>query len=228
MSKQVTHYFDQKLDGSERVDFDSGVISGVSVITSGVSARGHNLEVDSKTLDQIKTCALSMKTVPVKVDHKSGAGEVCGYLNNFHLEDGKLKADWNLLKNHPRYGHIMEMAHRMPSNVGLSAAFMGKEEIEQVFGQVQWVMWESNEEQYWSKKQCAAASQMILKARRACLHDLKLKTQMKELEIKHLNKQNLPPIGDDMHDAWMYFARQALEWLNLVKAPAISVQGVRM
>ena len=44
------HFFNA-VDG--RIDPDAGVVRGVSLITMG-TARGHNLEVDDKTLTQLK------------------------------------------------------------------------------------------------------------------------------------------------------------------------------
>lgn len=117
-----------------RVDEANGVIYGVSVITSGVKARGHDLEVDHKTLSQMKECAEKMGKVPVKWNHKSGADSVAGYLKNFRIDfdagDGreKLRADWHLLKSHERYGHAIELAVKMPEGVGLSAAFCGEDD----------------------------------------------------------------------------------------------------
>jgi primosomal protein N'' len=115
---------------AQKVDALNGVIHGVAVITSGVKARGHDLEVDAKTLDQIKTCAEKLGTVPVKWNHRTGADAVNGYLDNFRIEDAKLLGDWHLLKSHDRYAQAIEMAERMPGNVGLSAAFMGEDEME--------------------------------------------------------------------------------------------------
>ncbi|EIQ01056.1 hypothetical protein OpiT1DRAFT_05620 [Opitutaceae bacterium TAV1] len=109
---------------AENVDKVNAVIRGVSVITSGLIARGHDLEVDNTTLDQIKTCAETKGQVPVKIDHKSGAAAVCGYLTNFHLDGAKLKADWHLLKTHPQKDTILEVAEVMPRGVGLSASFL--------------------------------------------------------------------------------------------------------
>ena len=114
---------------TQKVDTANGVIYGVSVITSGIKARGHDLEVDSTTLSQIKECAEKLGTVPVKWNHRTGADAVAGYLENFRIEGGKLLGDWHLLKSHSQYGQAIEMAERMPRNVGLSAAFMGEDEI---------------------------------------------------------------------------------------------------
>lgn len=115
---------------SENVDTVNGVIRGVSVITSGLIARGHDLEVDDTTLSQMKLCADTKGQVPVKVDHKSGAGAVCGFLTNFRQDGNKLKADWHLLHSHPQKEQILETAQRMPRGVGLSAAFVGPEKAE--------------------------------------------------------------------------------------------------
>jgi hypothetical protein len=114
---------------TQKVDPANGVIYGVSVITSGIKARGHDLEVDSTTLSQIKECAEKLGTVPVKWNHRTGADAVAGYLENFRIEGGKLLGDWHLLKTHAQYGQAIEMAQRMPRNVGLSAAFMGEDEM---------------------------------------------------------------------------------------------------
>jgi len=110
------------------VDPEAGIIKGVSIITCGVTARGHDLEVDGKTLTQLKACADSMGTVPVKWNHRSGADAVCGYLDNFRIEGAKLLGDWHLLKTHPNFDQAIELAERMPNNIGLSAAFMGQDE----------------------------------------------------------------------------------------------------
>lgn len=115
---------------AQKVDSVNGVIHGVAVITSGVKARGHDLEVDAKTLHQIKECAEKLGTVPVKWNHRTGADAVNGYLDNFRIEGEKLLGDWHLLKSHDRFSQAIEMAERMPANVGLSAAFMGEDEME--------------------------------------------------------------------------------------------------
>lgn len=122
--------FDASQAYPEKVDKVNAVIRGVSVITGGLVARGHDLEVDDRTLEQIKLCADSRGQVPVKVDHKSGAAAVCGYLTNFHLLGNKLKADWHLLQSHPQKDQILETAEKMPSCVGLSAAFVGPDKPE--------------------------------------------------------------------------------------------------
>jgi hypothetical protein len=123
------------------VDGEHGIIYGVSLITSGLLARGHqvscpldkdkkyDLEVDATTLTQMLSCAQEMKKVPVKWNHKTGADAVSGYLKNFRVEGKKLVGDWHLLKSHERYRHALELAEKMPECLGLSTSFAGKDEI---------------------------------------------------------------------------------------------------
>ena len=109
---------------TDKIDEANAIIRGVSVITSGLIARGHDLEVDNVTLQQMLVKAQEKGQVPVKVDHKSGAAAVCGFLANFRIEGTKLKADWHLLESHPQKAQILEVARRMPRGVGLSASFI--------------------------------------------------------------------------------------------------------
>ena len=131
MSKAYLHQFGFSSSNTvekARVDEVNGIIRGVSVITSGVQARGHDLQVDTTTLSQMRECAAEMGTVPVKWNHKTGADAVAGYLQDFRIDDGKLLADWHLLRSHERFAQAIELVQRMPKNVGLSAAFMGDDE----------------------------------------------------------------------------------------------------
>ena len=124
--KQIYHFEFSALEGV--VNAEDGVIEGVSVITGGVQAKGHNLEVDATTLEQMRDLGIEKGQVPVKWNHKSGADAVNGFLQNFRIKGKKLLADWHLLKTHPQYDQALELATRMPRNVGLSASFIGKNE----------------------------------------------------------------------------------------------------
>lgn len=110
------------------VDAAKGIIYGVSLITSGLIAKGHDLEVDRTTLEQMLECAEAKKKVPVKWNHKTGADAVSGYLRNFRIEGRKLLGDWHLLKSHERFSHALELATEMPECLGLSASFRGDDE----------------------------------------------------------------------------------------------------
>lgn len=111
-----------------KVDREKGIIRGVSIITSGVTAKGHNLEVDATTLTQMKDLGEKAGKVPAKWNHRTGADAVNGHFFNFRIVGRKLKADWKLLKAHPQYEQALELAEVQPETVGLSASFMGENE----------------------------------------------------------------------------------------------------
>lgn len=124
----ATYHF-QTAATSTTVDRERGVIYGVSLITSGITAKGHDLEVDRTTLEQMLSCAEKKGKIPVKWNHKTGADAVSGYLKNFRIEDKKLLGDWHLLKSHERFGHALELASEMPECLGLSTSFKGEDEV---------------------------------------------------------------------------------------------------
>lgn len=109
---------------AQRVDRENSIIRGVALITKG-TARGHELDVDDETLNQILSCANERGQVPVKANHKSGVGDVTGFVTNFWRDGEKLRGDWHLLKSYPQREQFLETAERMPNGVGLSVAFVG-------------------------------------------------------------------------------------------------------
>jgi uncharacterized protein YjiS (DUF1127 family) len=106
-----------------KVDRNSGVIFGASVITGNITAKGHDLDVDEETLRQIVEFGNLRQKVPVKANHKSGVEAVTGYLMNFRAEGDQVRADWHLLESYPHRNQILETAEKMPECVGLSASF---------------------------------------------------------------------------------------------------------
>ena len=110
------------------VDRDAGMLRGVSVITEG-EAKGHALQIDSKTLEQVKACAETYADgLRVKMDHHTGIDAMVGVLKNFSIDGAQLRADMHLLKSHADFAKIMEMAETMPGAFGLSIAFSGAPE----------------------------------------------------------------------------------------------------
>ncbi len=112
-----------------RVDRANGIIHGVSVLTAGIEAIGHDLHVDDLSTSQMLACGRSKDQVPVKLDHGSGIKNVCGYLSEFRMDGAQLRADWHLLKTHEEFEATMERAERMPKCFGMSPAFKGKDEV---------------------------------------------------------------------------------------------------
>ena len=105
------------------IDRQNAVIRGVSVITGGLVAEGHNLQVDDTLLDQIQACAKERGKVPVCLDHGSGVKDLNGYLTGFRRDGNKLRADWHLLKSHDETSKLLERAEIMPGCFGMSTAF---------------------------------------------------------------------------------------------------------
>lgn len=110
------------------IDAQAATITGVSVITVG-EARGHGMQVDEKTLQQVKEAAETyIGGLKVKTDHYTGFNEIVGTLKNFTIDGDQLRADLYLLKNHDATPRILEMAELMPDTFGLSISFSGQHE----------------------------------------------------------------------------------------------------
>jgi hypothetical protein len=116
-----------------RVDRESGILRGVSVITAGVEAKGHGIWIDQTSLEMVKAAAETyVDGLQVKSDHGSGFGEIEGVLRDFVIEGNQLRADFHLIKSGEEYDRICEMAEMMPSSFGLSIEFSGiSEEIDE-------------------------------------------------------------------------------------------------
>jgi hypothetical protein len=111
-----------------KVDTANNVIRDVCMITGGLEAKGHGLQVDATTLKQIHECSEKKAKVPVRLDHGSGIKDTDGYLTNFRIIGNKVTADWHLLENHAETPKMLEMAARQPETFGLSVAFHGDPE----------------------------------------------------------------------------------------------------
>ena len=110
------------------IDSAAATIKNVSVITVG-EARGHGMQIDEKTLLQVKAAAETYSGgLKVKTDHYSGFNEIVGALKNFTIDGDQLRADLFLLKNHDATARIIEMAELMPDTFGLSISFSGDHE----------------------------------------------------------------------------------------------------
>jgi hypothetical protein len=108
------------------VNRETGVITGVSVITAGV-VRGHGVMADNQTLIDVMNRIIEFgpRGVKVKADHWTGFDKIVGVIQNPRVEGDQLRADLHLLTRHPMYEQIVELADRMPGSFGLSIAFSG-------------------------------------------------------------------------------------------------------
>ena len=118
----------------KKYDYEEGndmTIKGVSVLTAG-PAKGHNLQIDSKTLEQVKKCAEQFKGgVKVNENHGAGIGDIIGKLTNFRIDESgnKLLADLTFLKSRQeRAKYYMDLASEIPDAFGISISFSGESE----------------------------------------------------------------------------------------------------
>lgn len=115
----------------EGTQIASFTIPAVSVLTSG-TAKGHNLEIDGVTLEQVKQCAESYANgVKVNENHGAGIGDIIGKLNNFRIDDSgtKLLADLTFLDSRAeRAKYYMDLAKSIPESFGISISFSGESE----------------------------------------------------------------------------------------------------
>jgi len=114
--------------GKGEVDKEKGIIYAVSLIEMGV-AKGHNLLIDMVTLQQVtEKSKVYNNGLKVKLNHGSGVDAICGRITNIRVLGEKVVGDFHLLKNHPRYDLILEMADTQPDTFGMSVAFQGTPE----------------------------------------------------------------------------------------------------
>jgi len=116
---------------SERINASEGIIFGVCVMEKG-EAKGHNLQIDDKSLDQFLQLASERKDgvkVRFGADHNAGASDINGCLKNFRREGDKIRADLHLLKSDKNFSKIIEMAEKLPNEFGLSASTTAGEEL---------------------------------------------------------------------------------------------------
>lgn len=118
---------------SSRVNRDSNIISGVSLVSLG-EARGHNKSADQKTLEQVRDCAkqykggLRVKFNPYTFNH--GDGSLAGFISpdSIQVRDGRVIGDMHIYDAFPHKDYLYEIAERAPDNFGLSIEFNGNAE----------------------------------------------------------------------------------------------------
>lgn len=114
--------------GKGEVDKDKGIIYAVSLIEMGI-AKGHNLIIDMVTLQQVaEKSKVYDNGLKVKLNHGSGVDAICGRIDNIRVLGQKVVGDLHLLRFHPHFGLILEMAETQPDTFGMSVAFQGTPE----------------------------------------------------------------------------------------------------
>jgi hypothetical protein len=121
----------------------AGVIHGVSLIAAG-EALGHDMWIDSVTLEQVAEFANRSKTgLKSRFTHPSmsadGLGRHLGRLRNARVEGDRVLADLHLTESSHKTpdgdlgGYVMDLSEEDPAAAGLSIVFEHDEEEEMQF-----------------------------------------------------------------------------------------------
>ena len=97
---------------------------GISVITAG-PALGHGMVIDAETLTQVVEKGNEAGQVKVLSDHSSSVSNIIGYLENFSLDGGRVRADLTLLESHEGFAYFSELLSTLPGQIGFSISFSG-------------------------------------------------------------------------------------------------------
>jgi len=125
-------------EGKAGVDKENGIIYGFSVITKG-EARGHGLEIDDVTLDQVvQLGAKSSIGLKSRFGHpnmsNTAVGTFLGRAKNFRRDNGIVRADLYFDKNAYKTpngdlaGYVLGLAESDPEAFGSSIVFDGEPE----------------------------------------------------------------------------------------------------
>ena len=118
---------------ASKVDRENGIISNV-VVTAMGEAKGHNIHLNSKFLDDVVSLASKHKTgIKARFGHPNicatALGTYLGRYKNYHRMGDQVLADLHLDKsaqkspNGDLYNYVLDMAENNPDMFGASIAF---------------------------------------------------------------------------------------------------------
>ena len=100
------------------------LFKGISVITAG-PALGHGMIIDADTLEQVVQAGNDLGQVKVLSDHSASISNIIGYLENFTLDGGRVRADLTLFESHEGFAYFSELIMTLPGQIGFSISFSG-------------------------------------------------------------------------------------------------------
>jgi hypothetical protein len=98
-------------------------LSNVSILTIG-EAKGHNLLIDQKSLEQALEVANSMKRIKVTMGHGAEVSGILGYIDGFRIDGERLMGDLTLFNTNEAQ-FVQHLAQVLPEGFGLSLTFSG-------------------------------------------------------------------------------------------------------
>jgi hypothetical protein len=81
--------------------------------------------IDAETLSQVVEKGNEAGQVKVLSDHSSSVSNIIGYLENFGLDGGRVRADLTLLESHEGFAYFSELLSTLPGQIGFSISFSG-------------------------------------------------------------------------------------------------------
>ena len=81
--------------------------------------------IDADTLEQVVRAGNDLGQVKVLSDHSSSVSNIIGYLENFTLDGGRVRADLTLFESHEGYAYFSELIGTLPGQIGFSISFSG-------------------------------------------------------------------------------------------------------
>ena len=98
-------------------------LKNVSILTIG-EARGHNLLIDEKSLEQALAVAQSMKRIKVTMGHGAPVTGILGYIDGFRIEGDRLMGNLTLFNTNEAQ-FVQHLAQVLPEGFGMSLTFSG-------------------------------------------------------------------------------------------------------
>lgn len=81
--------------------------------------------IDADTLEQVVQAGNDLGQVKVLSDHSSSVSNIIGYLENFTLDGGRVRADLTLFESHEGFAYFSELISTLPGQIGFSISFSG-------------------------------------------------------------------------------------------------------
>lgn len=103
--------------------------ASVSVITSG-PAIGHGIQIDQTTLELVASLGNEASPVKVYPDHEETVTDLIGAMKNFRVEGDQVKADLDLIAEHPLCNYYARILEIFPETLGFSISWEGS--VEQI------------------------------------------------------------------------------------------------
>jgi hypothetical protein len=83
------------------------------------------MTIDADTLEQVVQAGNELGQIKVLSDHSSSVSNIIGYLENFSLDGGRVRADLTLLESHDGFAYFSELLSTLPGQIGFSISFSG-------------------------------------------------------------------------------------------------------